>query len=88
MIAAVANKLAKYPAKNPAWNLFEPESKFTIEDSTLAGNGNLDPWNRQMPVRSSWQAFYHGQGEDRELGGWNVTTTVEGVSITLTIFND
>ena len=83
----VADKVAKYPAKNPAWSYFEPKNSFTIEESTLRGM-QLDPWNRPMPARSSWEVFYHGQGEDREIGGWKAITTIEGVHIELTIFND
>jgi hypothetical protein len=84
----VADKVAKYPAKNSVWSYFEPKNSFTTEISTLSGNGMVDPWNRPMKPRSSWEPFYRGHGEDRELSGWTAITTVEGVHIELTIFND
>jgi hypothetical protein len=83
----VAEKVAKFPARNPIWSYFEPQNKFTVEESTLRGV-MLDPWNRPMPAHTSWEVWYHGRGEDREVGGWTAYVTVEGVHIELTIFND
>ena len=90
-MSATMHPALKYPVRQFGWIVTNPENidgefvELFIEDSTLGGNGNLDPWKRAMPSRSTWRKHSDSEGE---ITFWTTQTTVEGQPVMLKIFND
>lgn len=89
-VIAAEHPALKYPVRHFGWLMTSLEHtdgeflEFTCEDSTLSGNGRLDPWSRPMPS-TPWTAYRDSEGE---IQFWTTRTTVCGHEVILKIFND
>jgi hypothetical protein len=70
------------------WTQIVPEYPYALAFCCDASDyGSIfDPWNRRLSGIAV--PFFHGIGEDQELGGYIYDTSVEGQLVKLTIFND
>lgn len=75
--------LETYPPRYDIWMLHEDRG-FSVEDSTLRGNGRKDPWNRSL----DHVKFKEHRDRDNDITHWTGTTTVAGDRVNLTIWND
>lgn len=76
--------LQKYPQRNQAWSFHSEDNSFTIEESTLQGNGTKDPWNR--PLNLLGKTLH--KNDEGDTTHWTGYTTVAGDRVDLTIWND
>lgn len=74
--------LQRFPIRNTAWAWVPDRNCFITEASDC---GSLDPWNRRFVCEN----YRHGQYDtEGELTHWVTQTTVDGLKVSLMIFND
>lgn len=79
----VRDILGRFPIRNSQWHHSSKTDAITAEVSSV--RGATDPWNRPLPPASQWEIFRDGEGD---ITHWKISTTVAGVHIELTLFND
>ena len=89
VITPVDKILQKYPVRNAAWSKYTGQAgkvSMTAEMSMLDHQPPpiKDPWDRPLPMHSMTAV----RGPENEIMFWRGETTVEGVTIPLTIYND